>query len=98
MRAPRFPLGLPVHYRPVHEPAWRYGRTENISHSGALVLVELEMPVDTAVEVRLVLPGATAGEHAEVVCRGRVVRAIAPTPDHPRPGVAFAIQQYDFLR
>jgi hypothetical protein len=74
------------------------GNAENISYSGALVRVDMVMPVNTLVEVRLVLPGAGAGEHPEVACRGRVVRTIAATADHQRPAVAFAIDRYDFLR
>src|SRR5438093_1219765 len=47
MRATRFPLRLPVRYRPLGKPEWRQGQTENISHSGALFRVEAPLPVDT---------------------------------------------------
>src|SRR3954453_14836990 len=99
MRAPRFPLHLQVRYRQADDDAsWRPGVTENISHSGALVRVEDPLQVDTPVEVRLVLPTALAkGERAEGACRGRVVRTVPPEGHDDRPGIAVAIETYDFL-
>ena len=105
MRATRFPLCLPVRYRPLGKPEWQQGQTENISHTGALFRVEAPLPVDTPVEFRLVLstargdlPQSPAGkQQPEVSGRGRVVRTVAPTHAFPRSGFAVAIEQYEFL-
>jgi hypothetical protein len=97
MRAPRFPLHLHVRYRCVDTGRWHLGVTENISHSGALVRVEDPLQVDTPVEVRLVLAPETAGESAQVACRGRVVRTVPPDDTELRPGFAVSIETYDFL-
>jgi PilZ domain-containing protein len=99
MRAPRFPLHLKVRYRrAADDAAWNTGVTENISHSGALVRVTDPLQVDTPVEVRLVLPASPrAGEHAEVSCRGRVVRTVAAEGRDDGPAFAVAIDAYDFL-
>jgi hypothetical protein len=105
MRATRFPLRLPVRYRPLGRPEWRQGQTENISHTGALFRVEDPLPVDTRVEFRLVLSTTARGDapstpskqqHPEVFGLGRVVRTVAPTQEHPS-GFAVAIEQYEFL-
>ena len=107
MRATRFPLRLPVRYRPLGKPEWQQGQTENISHSGALFRVEALLPVDTRVEFRLVLSTTARGDmpqspverqqHPEVFGLGRVVRTVAPTDAYPRSGFAVAIEQYEFL-
>lgn len=107
MRATRFPLRLPVRYRPLGKPEWQQGLTENISHSGALFRVEAPLPVDTRVEFRLVLSTTASGDsppssvetqqHPEVLGLGRVVRTVAPTDAYPRSGFAVAIEQYEFL-
>jgi hypothetical protein len=107
MRATRFPLRLPVRYRPLGKPEWQRGQTENISHSGALFRVEDPLPVDTRVEFRLVLSTTARGDaphrdvdtqpQPEVFGLGRVVRTVAPTDGSPRSGFAVAIEQYQFL-
>ena len=107
MRATRFPLRLPVRYRPLGKPEWQQGQTENVSHTGALFRVEAPLPVDTRVEFRLVLSTTARGDapqspvekqqHPEVFGLGRVVRTVAPTDAYPRSGFALAIEQYEFL-
>jgi PilZ domain-containing protein len=98
MRAARFPLHLRVRYRRAEDRTWRRGVTENISHSGALVRVDESLQVDTVIEVRLVFPAAPARrKSSEVACRGRVVRTVPPDGDETRPGIAVAIDEYDFL-
>ena len=100
MRATRFPLHLPVRYRPVGEPEWHQGQTENISHTGALFSAEDLLPVDTRVEFRLVLSTTAGGDkqqHPEVSGLGRVVRTVMPAGSQARPGFAVAIERYDFL-
>lgn len=107
MRATRFPLRLPVRYRPLGKPEWHQGQTENISHSGALFRVEAPLPVDTRVEFRLVLSTTARGDmpqapietqqHPEVFGLGRVVRTVSPTDVYPSSGFALEIEQYEFL-
>jgi hypothetical protein len=99
MRASRFPLHLPLLYRPIGQPDWRDGTIENISHSGVLFRVDDVLQLNTGVEFRLRLPGTPAANGTpEVSCRGRVVRAIPGADDHPAPELAVAIEEYDFVR
>jgi hypothetical protein len=73
-RARRFDLRVPIRYRRLGEEEWREGRTENISRSGILFRPPGPVELDTSLEMRFELP---AGRFLpEVVCRGRVVRAI----------------------
>lgn len=97
MRAPRFPLELPVRYRPVGaEAEWRHATTGNVSASGVLVQVPDPLQVDTRIEFRLGLdPVAQPAQHAEVCGLGRVVRIVA-TGESPYPGFAVVIEDYAF--
>jgi hypothetical protein len=95
MRAQRFPLELPVEYRPLGRGKWHRASTANISASGVLVQGASLPTVDTLVEFRVCL--ATGGRPAcgEVSGSGRVVRVVEPS----RPGhaaFALAIEKYDF--
>ena len=96
MRAPRFPLELPVSYRPVGAQCeWRHAKTGNVSASGVLVHVPDPLQVDTRIEFRLGLEAAQQAHHAEVYGQGRVVRIIA-TGETPYPGFAVVIEDYAF--
>ena len=98
-RSPRFPLHLPLRYRTSQSPEWRQGTTENMSHSGVFFWAENPLGVDTRVEMRVILPiPETETAHPEISCQGRVVRTVPPTEIRPQPGVAIAIETYDFLR
>jgi hypothetical protein len=71
-RVERFPLRLPIWYRPVGAVQWAEGITENISARGVFVrgtvLPELNEPLDFRFKVEV-------GSHqSEVACRGAVVR------------------------
>ena len=97
MRAPRFPLQLPVQYRPVGQLEWLSAETANVSASGVLVQASDVPEVDTPVEFRLTLaPRPSAARHGEVSGRGRVVRQVCPREGH-RDGFALAIDDCDFL-
>jgi PilZ domain len=96
MRARRFPLHLAARYRPVGDGEWQRATTENISASGVLFHVDVPVQVDTRVEFRLLLPPKGAGEPAEVLCRGRVVRIAWPAEGN-HGGFAVEIDEYDFL-
>ena len=98
MRSARFPLRFPVRYRRVGDRLWRQGMTENISGSGVLFRVGETLPIEADLELLLELPSmAAVAGHAEIVCRGRVVRTIDPSPDQPWLAAAMAIDDFDFL-
>jgi two-component system cell cycle sensor histidine kinase/response regulator CckA len=96
-RAQRFNLHLPLKYRPLGEPDWRAGTTENISRSGMLFRAEEAISPSVQVEINLVLPPEIAGlAPAEVVCRGEVVRSVAGESASMSPALATKILQYHF--
>ena len=96
-RAQRFNLHLPLKYRPLGEPEWIAGTTENISRSGMLFRGEEPISPNVQVEIYLVLPAEIAGlASAEVVCRGEVVRSVAGETPSMSPALAAKILQYHF--
>ena len=96
-RAQRFQLHLPLRYRRVGESNWREGTTENISRSGMLFKADEMLQPSSQLEINLVLPAEIAGLSAtEVVCRGEVVRSIAPQGGMVSPALAARILQYHF--
>jgi PAS domain S-box-containing protein len=96
-RAQRFNLHLPLKYRLLGENDWRQGTTENISRSGMLFRAEELIPPNAQLEINLVLPAEIAGlSAAEVVCRGEIVRAMAPETPTMHPAIAAKILQYHF--
>jgi PAS domain S-box-containing protein len=95
-RAQRFNLHLPLKYRLLGEDDWHQGTTQNISRSGLLFQAEEEIPAAAQLEINLVLPAEIAGlAAAEVVCRGEIVRTVAPSSDI-HPSLAAKILQYHF--
>lgn len=96
VRAWRFELDLPVHYRPIGDAHWHEGRTENISRSGVLFRAGEILDVDTEVEMRFLLPVEPTAP--AIVCRGRVVRTVLPGGDGRRCGLAVTIARYRFRR
>lgn len=97
-RARRFPIRLPLGYRSGESEAWLNGTTENISASGVLFLADhLEEP-GTPIEMSLLMPQEILGRFtSRVICRGRVVRTVAPT-EGGRPRMAATIASYRFAR
>jgi PAS domain S-box-containing protein len=96
-RAQRFQLHLPLRYRRLGENAWHQGTTENISRSGMLFKADEVLQPSAQLEINLVLPAELAGLSAtEVVCRGEVVRTVAPTKESVGPALAARILQYHF--
>jgi hypothetical protein len=98
MRASRFPLRLPLRYRPIGDSEWYDGTMENISRSGVLFRVDEILEPDTDVEFRFRLASPGPPNAAEISCRGRVVRTIAAARDEVNPGLAVVIEEYDFVR
>jgi hypothetical protein len=97
-RAHRYPVRVPVRYRSSDADTWHDGRIENISESGMLFEAEYPVAVNTPVEMKFVLPATMPVEPAEVVCHGRIVRAV-PTSKKRRPlALAATIVTYRFRR
>jgi len=89
-RAPRFPLRLPLRFRPSGDAAWSEGTTVNISRSGVLFNTDKPLEPQTVLEIQMELPTGIAGElPANVICCGPVTR-IEP------PFVAAAFAHYRF--
>ena len=92
-------MPIAVRYRSAGETTWREGRTENISKSGVLVRTDRVIAPQTAIELVLDVPpdiwtpffGATR-------CRGRVVRAVGPSPLANGPAFAAAIFECETTR
>ena len=101
MRAQRFPLHVPVLFRPVGDDQWREATSENISASGVLLGGDHALEVETRVEFRLALVPASVEtgntQSCEVSGLGHVVRRLEVT-DPPNRGLAIAIEQYEFVR
>ena len=96
MRAPRFPLNLPVWFRPQKQRIWQKTSTENISATGVLVRWPEPLPIDTPVEFRLTLPSRHAARRGgEVAGKGRVTRVIAAPVERADSGFAIKIEHYD---
>ena len=96
-RAQRFRLQLPLRYRRLGEKDWHQGTTENISRSGMLFQADEALQPNSQLEINLVLPAEIAGLAAtEVVCRGEVVRTVAPEAGKLSPALAARILQYHF--
>jgi hypothetical protein len=91
-RATRHPLKVPLRFRPAGDPAWRDGRSENISRSGVLFRSERFVVPETEIEVLLTLGGELGREEAgTLLCRGRVVRIEAGSDEDPRTAIAATI-------
>jgi len=95
-RAERFLVEIPVRYRIPRSPEWFEAWTENVSHTGVLFRSKCIFQPTTIVDVRLQIPPTNGdGAHAEVICKGEVVRT--DPPDDPKgvpSGVAVAIHRY----
>ena len=75
MRAPRFPLQLHAHYRPMGDARWHDATTRDISASGVLFEADDPPPVDARVEFRFGLAEhANGAARGEVAGHGQVVR------------------------
>lgn len=97
-RATRYPLHLPVRYR-AGGGSWHQGTTENISRSGVLLRAGETITPDVAVELVVQLPPVDSHEPAaEVLCRGRVVRAVPPADDDAAALVGATITHYQLRR
>jgi len=99
-RAPRYPVTIEMRYRQGTHMPWLDGMTENISSSGVLFLADRALELNTPVEMNLIMPPQIVGSAAtRVVCFGRVVRTVPPTPDaRAAVAVAATIAGYRLVR
>ena len=98
VRAARFPLHLPVRYRPRGTRRWYAGRTDNISCSGVLFRCRQRLKQYEPVEVMLPLPsdGTTLGPMS-VVFGGYIARVSEPERSGRRIGLAAAFLDFRFV-
>ena len=96
VRAQRFPIRVPIRYRVPSSRDWFLACTENISRSGVLFRTECVIEPTTTLQFKLELPPINnkVGFHAEVVCRGRVVRTEQTDDVGTSSAVAVAIHNY----
>jgi PilZ domain-containing protein len=92
MRAPRFPLALPLRCRRAGEEGWIEGVTINISSSGVLFRTSEPLDVNTPVEMRIALGGSPA-RTGELRCDGHIVRIESTDPTTSSMAAAFS--RYD---
>jgi hypothetical protein len=86
---------LALRYRTSGERRWHEARTKNVSASGVLFEgegIDTRFEADAAIEMRLLMPAATA----RAVCRGRVVRLVARGRQSTQ--VAATIDRYSLER
>jgi hypothetical protein len=84
-------------YRTAGQVDWQDAITENISRSGVLFRAEGLLDLNSSIEMRVALPvGPSPERFPEVLCSGRVVRAVDRSSQQPRPAIAAAITSYHF--
>ena len=90
-RASRFAVRIEIRYRTATDRQWRSGHVRNVSRSGVLFETADEVPLETDLELELVLPGVVAGEPpSRLHCAGHTVR----TTGGPSPCVAATVGEY----
>lgn len=86
-------------YRTPGDVTWLEGWTENISKSGVLFRSDRDIAIDTPVEMMMELPTWIETPVAgRAICRGRIVRAVRPSPFEDRPAFAAKILEYELAR
>jgi PilZ domain len=97
-RAHRYEIDTEMQYRIRGEKQWRKGVVKNISISGALICAHF-MQLETAIEMRLLLPIHLQGERAaELFCRGTVVRSAKSEDPDEAAMVAVKFEHWRFFR
>ena len=98
-RARRIKLnGQEMKYREVGTAAWHRGTVDNVSQTGVLFRAAEPLPENAEVEMILEMPREITGlEHAQVIARGMVVRAVPPENGQGKPAIAAGIWDYRVL-
>ena len=92
-RIERFPLRLPIRYRPVGAVRWAEGTTENISAEGVLVRASVLPGLHDALDFRFCVE--VGDDRSEVACRGAVIRTVPGDPGEER--FAATIEVFSFV-
>ncbi len=95
LRAERFPIHIPIRYRLPQSSEWFEAWTENVSRTGVLFRTLSAIEPKTTLDVRLEFPPVSRdGVHAEVACKGEVVRVEPAYGGGISPAIAIAIHHY----
>lgn len=95
-RAARYAVPITIMYRARGDEEWLEGCTENISKSGVLVRADRLMPLEAPVEMLLNIPPDLPSPFTgATICRGRIVRSVAPSTRQDRPAFAATIVEYE---
>ena len=98
-RAPRYSIPIAILYRTPANPIWQEGQTENISSTGVLFRTARPVESNTPVELMLEIPHfITTAVPGPAICRGRIVRAVAPSLLQDRPAFVAAVLEFEFAR
>ncbi len=98
-RAARFPIRLPLRFRPSGSDVWFPGRTENISCSGVLFRCRRSLPAHAPIQVVLALPAELTGAvPVKVVCTAYVSRTMPPQRSGGRLAIAAAFREVRPIR
>lgn len=96
-RAVRFPMILPVRYRPQGDADWSYGMTIDISRSGVLFRAAHVLDLQAPVEIEVILPGDIDAS-TRVVSRGVVKRTFITVDPGREEFMAATFDDYDLVR
>jgi hypothetical protein len=110
----RFPLTLPITFKPKESAKKLAATTSNVSAAGVYIQADAKLEVGSKIEFDIVLPAKVVGTDCdvEIVCKGRVVRTenskrtkTAKTSKKnssksnlKRSGIACVIDHYKFVR
>ena len=89
LRATRFPLNLHLQYREIGTLPWHEGSIVNISRTGILFETRQDIPVQTALEMRVAFPPSV---RMTLICRGPIVRKQEPISQEIRSVYAAPIR------
>jgi len=94
-RAIRIALKTPLRFRQVGENSWSSGMATNISSTGVLLHADRNMDVQTAIQMKYLLPITIAGKNGiTVFCKGEIIRS-GSSPDGDGK-FHFAVKIVDF--
>lgn len=99
----RFPLELPIRFRPKKTTAGKDATTADVSAAGVYIQGNTDLAVGSSIEFDISLPAKVLGtpNDVEVHCIGRVVRRESDNKNgkgRKRNGVACVIDEYKFIR
>jgi hypothetical protein len=96
-RAPRFTIQMPLRFRESGAPEWHEGKSINISRTGILFQSDTDLPPNTLLEMKIMLPPEIVGKaNVNVRCWGPVVRMIVPDSEQGQTTSAAVILRYRF--